>query len=72
MKAGTLPNDASQEDFDELAKYFDEGQVVEIVASIALFGYLNRWNDTMATQLEEFPKGVTSRVVNDWKDGKHV
>ena len=72
MKAGTLPNEASQEDFDELAKYFDEGQIVEIVASIALFGYLNRWNDTMATQLEEYPKEVTKRAVGGFEEGKHV
>ncbi|WP_077341332.1 carboxymuconolactone decarboxylase family protein [Pseudocolwellia agarivorans] len=72
MKAGTLPNEASQEDFDELAKYFDEGQIVEIVASVALFGYLNRWNDTMATQLEEYPKEVTKRAVGGFEEGKHV
>ncbi len=38
IKAVGLPNDASQEDFDELAKHFDDGEIVEIVASIALFG----------------------------------
>jgi hypothetical protein len=30
-------------------------ELVEIVATVALFGYLNRWNDTMATDLEEHP-----------------
>lgn len=72
MKAGTLPNDANKEDFDQLKKHFDEEQIVEIVASIALFGYLNRWNDTMATQLEEYPKNVTKRAVGGWQEGKHV
>ncbi|MCF8199380.1 MAG: carboxymuconolactone decarboxylase family protein [Sulfuritalea sp.] len=73
LKAGTLPNEASKEDFDELAKYFDEGQIVEIVASIALFGYLNRWNDTMATELEAYPKEVAQRAIGktDWNPGKH-
>ena len=73
LKAGTLPNEASQQDFDELAKYFDEGQIVEIVASIALFGYLNRWNDTMATELEAYPKGVAQREIGatGWDPGKH-
>jgi len=72
MKAGNLPNDASQEDFDELKKHFTEPEIVEIVASVALFGYLNRWNDTMATQLEEFPKDMTKRAVDGWEEGKHV
>lgn len=73
IKAGTLPNDASKADFDDLAQHFDEGQIVEIVASIALFGYLNRWNDTMATDLEEYPKTVAERAIGSrgWTPGKH-
>ena len=73
LKAGTLPNDVTAEDFDELKKHFDEGQIVEIVATIALFGYLNRWNDTMATQLEALPAQVTERALGntDWDAGKH-
>jgi len=68
------PNQATQEHFDELYKYFDEGQVVEIVASIALFGYLNRWNDTMATELEELPAQVADATIGQsfgWEAGKH-
>ena len=57
-KGALSPAQATQEDFDEAYRYFDEGQVVEIVASIALFGFLNRWNDTMATALEELPADV--------------
>lgn len=74
LKAGTLPNDVSEDDFIELKKFFDEGQIVEIVATIALFGYLNRWNDTMATQLEELPAQVTERAVGSkgWDAGKHA
>ncbi|MCF8150722.1 MAG: carboxymuconolactone decarboxylase family protein [Burkholderiaceae bacterium] len=73
LKAGSLPNEANQADFDELAKHFDEGQIVEIVASIALFGYLNRWNDTMATELEAYPKEVAQRAIgpSGWNPGKH-
>lgn len=73
LKAGRLPNEAGKEDFDELAKHFDEGQIVEIVASIALFGYLNRWNDTMATELETYPKEVAQRAIGatGWNPGKH-
>lgn len=72
IKAGMAPNAASAEDFDELKKYFDEGQIVEIMASIALFGYLNRWNDTMATQLETLPRDVVKRAVSGWDEGKHA
>ena len=74
MKAGQLPNACNDEDFDALKAHWDEGQIVEIVASIGLFGYLNRWNDTMATELEEYPAGVAERTLGDWgwNRGKHL
>jgi len=68
------PSQASQAHFDEAYKYFDEGQVVEIVASISLFGFLNRWNDTMATELEDLPKEVAKDMIGGnfgWEPGKH-
>lgn len=73
VNASIIPNQASQEDFEQLAIYFDEGEIVEIVASIALFGYLNRWNDTMATDLEKYPAGVAERTIGEtgWQAGKH-
>jgi uncharacterized peroxidase-related enzyme len=73
MKASIIPNQVEQEDFDELAKYFDEDQIVELVASVALFGYLNRWNDSMATELEEHPLKVAQSTIGDsgWQPGKH-
>ena len=73
MKASIIPNQAAQEDFDELGKHFDEGQIVELVASVALFGYLNRWNDSMATELEEHPSKVARNTigVSGWHPGKH-
>ena len=72
-KGALVPNQATEEDFDELKKHFDDGQIVEIVASLALFGYLNRWNDTMATQLEQYPAEVAERAISavGWTTGKH-
>jgi uncharacterized peroxidase-related enzyme len=69
-----VPNEVSAQDFAELKKHFDEGQIVEIVASIALFGYLNRWNDTMATDLEDYPGQVAARAIGavGWAPGKHA
>lgn len=74
IKAGSVPNAATKEDFVELAKHYDEGQIVEIVASAALFGYLNRWNDTMATSLEALAINVAERTIGStgWSVGKHV
>jgi hypothetical protein len=49
-------------------------QVVEIVGVIALFGFLNRWNDTMATPLEEEPKAVGEKhlAAHGWSAGRHA
>lgn len=68
-----VPNMATKEDFDELKKHFTDAEIVEIVASISLFGYLNRWNDTMATDLEDVPAKVAERVIGPkgWTAGKH-
>ena len=72
-RAALVPNEAGEEDFDELKRHFDEGQIVEIVATIALFGYLNRWNDTMATTLEPRAVEVAGRAIGaaGWQPGKH-
>ena len=54
--AGVTPNATKKEHFDELKKYFSDEAIIDIVAVIALFGFLNRWNDTLGTVLEEVPK----------------
>lgn len=72
--AGQIPNAVTDEDFAEMAKYFDEEQIVEIVAVISVFGFLNRWNSTMATELEESPwKWAQEALAADsWKVGQHA
>ncbi len=71
--ASIVPNEVTQADFDALKKHFDDAEIVEIVASISLFGYLNRWNDTMATALEPPAFEVAGRTVakTGWTPGKH-
>jgi len=73
FQASVVPNVATGEDFDALKRHFDEGAIVEIVATVALFGYLNRWNDTMATDLEDRPADVAERTLakTGWEPGKH-
>lgn len=73
FRAGQVPNAVTKAQFEELNKHYDEGQIVEIVASIALFGYLNRWNDTMATKLEPLANERAERILGEkgWTAGKH-
>ena len=56
MLAGQSPNGVTDEDFAALRDYYDEDEQLEIVAVIAMFGFLNRWNSTLATELETAPE----------------
>ena len=73
--AGKVPNETTPEHFAELRKHYNEEQIVEIVAVISLFGFLNRWNDTMATALEDHPRRFAEAClasVSNWEIGKHA
>ena len=54
--AGMTPNKSTKTHFDNLKKYFSKKEIIDIVSVISLFGFLNRWNDTMGTVLEEIPE----------------
>ena len=74
VAAASVPNGATDEMFTRLRKYWSENQIVEIVAVIAMFGFLNRWNDTMATPLEDEPIAVGEKYLaaHGWDPGKHA
>ncbi len=71
--AAQVPNAVGDEDFAELKRHYDEEEIVEIVAAIALFGFLNRFNDTMATEIETSPLEIGKRFLapRGWSPGKH-
>ena len=54
--SGRAPNESNEEHFKELKKYFSDEQIIDIVSVISMFGFLNRWNDTLGTKLEDVPK----------------
>ena len=53
--AGKTPNQSTQKHFDNLKEHFSKKEIIDIVSVISLFGFLNRWNDTMGTSLEDVP-----------------
>lgn len=59
MTGGQCPSYATPEDMAVLREHFSEPQIVEIGSVIALFGFNNRWNALMQTDLEE---SVTSFI----------
>ena len=58
----------------ELKANWSEEDILEMVSVIALFGFLNRWNDVMGTTLEEQAKQSAEQYLNQagWEIGKHV
>lgn len=74
LAAGSVPNAVTPEVFAALAAHWNEGQIVEILAVVCLYGFLNRWNDSMATSLEDVPRQLGDEVLRKggWDGGKHV
>jgi uncharacterized peroxidase-related enzyme len=74
LAAASVPNDVTDELFAKLRAHWTEGEIVEIVATIAMFGFMNRWNDTMATPLEAEPVEVGEKFLasHGWDAGKHA
>jgi alkylhydroperoxidase family enzyme len=74
LHAGQHPNAVTDADFDDCRRHYTDDQITAIVAVCALFGFLNRWNDTMATTLEATPTTVAQRVLapQGWTAGKHA
>ncbi len=74
LAAASQPNAVTDELFVELSKHWSEGEIVEILGVVAMFGFLNRWNDSMATPLEAEPLKVAARAAgaHGFAAGKHV
>lgn len=71
--ASVIPNAVNDEIADALRKHWDEGEIVEILGVIALFGFLNRWNDSMGTQMENGAIESGNKFLKEkgWSVGKH-
>ena len=74
IAASSVPNAVDDEIASNLHEHWDDGEIVEILGVVALFGYLNRWNDSMGTTLEEPAAADGDRYLASagWSRGKHV
>ena len=74
LAASQIPNAVDEDLQQRLQKYWDDGEIVEILAVISLFGYLNRWNDSMATSIENGAIKSAEKYLakSGWNKGKHT
>jgi uncharacterized peroxidase-related enzyme len=73
LAASMVPNAVNDDLKKRLYTYWNEGEIVEILGVISLFGYLNRWNDSMGTSIEDgaLESGIKYLEKHGWNKGKH-
>ncbi len=72
IAAAQIPNAVTDEHFQELRKYYSEVEITELMGPILHTAFLNRWNDTMGTALEEGPTNFGEQHLKDFDAGKHA
>ena len=73
-KSSITPNAVDDEIANQLRKYWKDGEIVEILGVISLFGFLNRWNDSMGTEIEKpaYESGKKLIPKKKWNPNKHI
>ncbi|MDA3934906.1 MAG: carboxymuconolactone decarboxylase family protein [Gammaproteobacteria bacterium] len=73
LAAGSVPNSVDATLMQRLKQHWSENQILEILGVISLYGFLNRWNDSLATELEDGPQQLATQMLADqhWDAGKH-
>jgi uncharacterized peroxidase-related enzyme len=71
---GQVPNAVTDQHFTDLRQYFTDEQIIEMVAAVCVFGFWNRWNDTMATDLEQPVYKIANALLTPrgWAPGRHT
>ncbi len=73
IAASVIPNAVDDTIAENLRNHWDDADIVEILGVIALFGFLNRWNDSMGTEMENgaIESGEKLLKQKGWTIGKH-
>ena len=74
LAAASQPNAVTDAMFAQLQQHWSDEEITEILGVVAMFAFLNRWNDTLATTLEGKPAAVASQALGSrgWEAGKHA
>jgi len=73
LAAASQPNAVTDAMFAQLQQHWNDGEITEILGVVAMFAFLNRWNDSMGTALEASPTAVALKALGaqGWTAGKH-
>ena len=74
LAAASPPTAASNAQFAELQQHWSDNEITELLGVVAMFAFLNRWNDTLGTPLEASPMAVAAQALGGqgWTAGKHA
>lgn len=74
VAAGSSPNEVTREHYDDLHRFYDDDQIVEMASIICLYGWFNRWNDSFLTPLEATPLefALEHLAPSGWTAGRHL
>jgi len=74
LAASQIPNAVDENLQQRLHDNWNDGEIVEMLGVISLFGYLNRWNDTMGTSIEDGAVESAEKYLakHGWNKGKHT
>ena len=72
IASSSIPNQVNDKISSELRDHWDDGEIVEMLGVISLFGFLNRWNDSMGTPIEEGALESGNKFIKNWKPNKHI
>jgi len=74
LASGQSPNAVDEGHYERLRQHFDERQVVELAGIVSVYGFLNRWHETVGTTLEDIPKSFAEENLDKsgWTPGRHA
>ena len=72
IASSSIPNLVDERISNELRGHWDDGEIVEILGVVSLFGFLNRWNDSMGTPIEEGALKSGKKFIKNWNPSKHI
>jgi alkylhydroperoxidase family enzyme len=75
IASASIPNEVNENIINDVLKYWTEIELIELISAIALYGFLERWNSSLATQLEDSPTILATKLFDqhgiNWNSGKH-
>ncbi len=74
LAAGQAPSAVTAAHHREMRAHFTDSQIADAVAIICIAGWLNRWNDTLATVTDQESVDWATKNLGDvgWSVGKHA